>query len=76
MEREEILEPYYEHRKGIEDAMSMNIKVDWRTVLQITVNELKEKYKFNIERKNKEWSEAFRKVLSYYMDEKEIEDCL
>ncbi len=58
--------------KKIEDAFSKTIKINREQVLQLVVDDLIEKYKFNKERGNQEWTAAFEEVLSYYLDENEM----
>jgi hypothetical protein len=69
-----LLSAYCKHRRKLDDALAVNIKVEWHVALEIVVNDLIEKYKHNVEAKNKEWSEAFKKVLSYYLDESEMKE--
>ena len=48
------------------------IQLDHKQVERVVVRELIDKYKFNVERGNKEWVQAFESVLRYYLDEDEV----
>ena len=63
---------FAETLRKMDDSLSKTIKISRSQVLEIIVDELAEKYKFNAERNDKEWASAFEKVLQYYLDEDEI----
>lgn len=55
--------------KDIEDALSMNIKINHDQVIEIVVSDLIAKYKA---RKNDEWGSKFKAVLMFYLSESEF----
>lgn len=55
-------------------AISKTVKIPHNQVVHLVVDDLIEKYRYNIRRNNKEWSSAFEKVLSYYLTEEELKD--
>lgn len=57
-------------------ANSVTVKISYNQNLQLVVNELLEKYKFNVARNDTEWATAFEKVLSYYLDKDEMKNLL
>lgn len=56
----------------MDDATSRAVQISYGQVLGIVVEDLIDKYKFNIARGNSEWALAFEKVLRYYLDDQEM----
>ena len=59
----------------LQDSISKTVKISFGEVLRIVVDDLVEKYKHNVDR-NQEWADAFKKVLSYYLTEDEMNERL
>lgn len=61
-----------ETHQSLKDSLDVTVKIDWRQVLKITVEDLIKKYRSCVERKS-DHQHAFKQVLLYYLGDAEFE---
>jgi hypothetical protein len=61
-----------ETHQSLKDSLDVTVKIDWRQVLKITVEDLIKKYRSCVERKS-DHQHAFKEVLLYYLGDKDFE---
>lgn len=59
------------HQETI-DSLDVTVKIDWRQVLKVTVEDLIKKYNSCVERKS-DHQHAFKEVLLYYLGDEDFE---
>lgn len=65
-----------EINEEFEEALATTIKISWKQVLDITVGDLISKYKSVLKNDKEEYKESFKKVLLYYISEKELKELI
>jgi len=61
-----------ETHQVLKDSLGVEVKIDWRQVLKITVEDLIKKYDSCVERKS-DHQNAFKEVLLYYLGDEDFE---
>lgn len=56
----------------LKDSLDVTVKIDWRQVLKVTVEDLIKKYHSYVERKIDN-QHAFKEVLLYYLGDEDFE---
>ncbi len=60
------------HRE-IEHALEKTVRISSAQVTELVVNDLAEKYRYNIHKGNTRWAAAFYTVLRYYLTQDEMD---
>jgi len=61
-----------ETHQSLKDSLDVTVKIDWRQVLKVTVEDLIKKYNSCVENKSCH-QDAFKEVLIYYLGDEDFE---
>ena len=59
--------------RSIEHALEKTVRISSAQVTELVVNDLIEKYRYNIQKGNTRWAAAFYTVLRYYLTREEMD---